>query len=146
MAHHPVGATKVKHSGDGKGAISCQGSMHHLLSCVSSSIGLILGWHNPFHLALDARMQRLPKSKAFLSMPLGHSRKPQILELVAPYLQTAHPSVLELFARYTPRGRGERGHWMSVGNESVKFNQIGVHVGSRDAVDAGVEASDGVRI
>ena len=94
--------------------------------------GLIMGIYNPFRLPVKGI---LPDKKAFLSVPLGHSRKPNIRELLLPYLDTPHPYVLELFARYVPAGndgRSKKGFWFSVGNEAIKYNQVDIHITRED--------------
>ncbi|GAA6062789.1 hypothetical protein JCM10212_002158 [Sporobolomyces blumeae] len=105
--------------------------------------GLIVGWYNP----LKKTVPTLPGQKVFLSTPIGHSRKPVLLDLLAPYLPSwdSPPNVLELFARATlsashvvepppsdpnkddakqtitlPLSR--RGFFLAVGNEAIKFN------------------------
>ncbi|CAH7666906.1 expressed protein [Phakopsora pachyrhizi] len=67
--------------------------------------GLILGWYlpDPLKKEYDARNDvggGLPelKSKIFLSVPLSHSRKPNLLDLIEEYVPP-NPKVLELFAR-----------------------------------------------
>ncbi|ORY53403.1 MT-A70-domain-containing protein [Leucosporidium creatinivorum] len=88
--------------------------------------GLLLAYYNPSSLPLPD--PQLPSSKIFLSTSLGHSRKPVITDLLRAYLPPK-PNVLELFARTTLAGLqqdegGERGVWLSVGNEAVKFNVV----------------------
>ncbi|GAA5840239.1 hypothetical protein JCM5353_007837 [Sporobolomyces roseus] len=92
--------------------------------------GLVLGYYNP----TNATLPPLPGGKVFLSTPIGHSRKPVLLDLLLPLLppSPAPPNVLELFARTTlagPRRRneegeeeGKRGFFLAVGNEAIKFN------------------------
>ena len=46
-------------------------------------------------------------------------------ELLKPYLLSDNPNVLEFFARTTFPGIGESGTWTSVGNECIKFNELG---------------------
>ncbi|BGP23851.1 lipoyl synthase [Rhodotorula toruloides] len=100
--------------------------------------GLLLGYYVPPGKKVD--LPTLPHKKVFLSTPIGHSRKPFILDLLGPYLLTRDkpPNVLELFARMTlqgPRsksanvGNGEagerkRGVFLAVGNEAIKFNVL----------------------
>ncbi|GAA5925466.1 hypothetical protein JCM1841_004866 [Sporobolomyces salmonicolor] len=91
--------------------------------------GLVVGWYNPTKADLPA----LPHDKVFLSTPIGHSRKPVLLDLLEPLLPSS-PSpanVLELFARTTLGGylpssadqpSRKRGFCLSVGNEAIKFN------------------------
>lgn len=90
--------------------------------------GLVLAYHNPTRVELPP----LPLQKLFLALPLGHSRKPVILDLVREFLPkpTAvelsgaaaapmrNPNILELFARTTLAGH------IAVGNESIKFNVV----------------------
>ncbi|OAW00179.1 hypothetical protein, variant [Puccinia triticina 1-1 BBBD Race 1] len=93
--------------------------------------GLVLGWYLPPSLRSEPRSTELP-SKIFLSVPLGHSRKPNIIDLLAPHLPS-DPSVLELFSRSvsglasfgnqleTDSVRPMKGIWHSVGDESPRF-------------------------
>jgi len=85
--------------------------------------GLILGYHNPNNLPLPAK---IPDNRVFVTVPLEHSRKPLLLDLVRPLLTRDDASVLELFARFVPRGdrRHPDGFWLSVGNEGIKFNEV----------------------
>ncbi|KAI8459782.1 hypothetical protein BY996DRAFT_4633205 [Phakopsora pachyrhizi] len=104
--------------------------------------GLILGWYlpDPLKKEYDARNDvggGLPelKSKIFLSVPLSHSRKPNLLDLIEEYVPP-NPKVLELFARSVtgfkteeyPEGgslrsnESDRPRWHSIGDESPKFN------------------------
>ncbi|GAA5869821.1 hypothetical protein JCM1840_007645 [Sporobolomyces johnsonii] len=91
--------------------------------------GLVVGWYNPTKADLPA----LPHDKVFLSTPIGHSRKPVLLDLLQPLLPSSPSStnVLELFARTTLAGyppsradpsSSQRGFCLSVGNEAIKFN------------------------
>ncbi|KAA1096124.1 hypothetical protein PGT21_005363 [Puccinia graminis f. sp. tritici] len=96
--------------------------------------GLVLGWYIPPSLRPEVRSSELPP-KIFLSVPLGHSRKPNIIDLLAPHLPS-DPSILELFSRsvsgLTSLGKPledkstvlspMKGMWHSVGDESPKFN------------------------
>ncbi|KAL8291691.1 hypothetical protein RQP46_001949 [Phenoliferia psychrophenolica] len=90
--------------------------------------GSVLGYYNP----TGATLPPLPLSKTFLSTPLGHSRKPSLIELLRPHLPnppSRPPNVLELFARTACAGpthssSAARGLWLSVGNEAVKFNVL----------------------
>ncbi|GAA98219.1 uncharacterized protein L969DRAFT_93173 [Mixia osmundae IAM 14324] len=67
----------------------------------------------------------LPDPQVFLSVPIGHSRKPVIIDLLRHAFQRT-PNVLELFARTTLSGRtfveSRMARWVSVGNEALKFN------------------------
>ncbi|KAM0788980.1 hypothetical protein ACM66B_003052 [Microbotryomycetes sp. NB124-2] len=89
---------------------------------------LILGWFNAEN---ETRLPALPQSQLFMSVPLGHSRKPSILELLEPCLpheRRSSPNVLELFARTALAGKcghdGHNGLYCSVGNECIKFNVV----------------------
>lgn len=68
----------------------------------------------------------------FASVPLDHSRKPYVVNLLRKYLHLNKPmNVYEFFARSICAGPQPDGHWISIGNEPVKFNQEGVsHVSS----------------
>lgn len=81
--------------------------------------GLILGWYTPFAIReeLSSTDRSLP-SKIFLSVPLNHSRKPNILDLLSPHLPP-NPNVLELFSRSVSGSAS--GRWHSLGDESPKF-------------------------
>ncbi|GAA5865387.1 hypothetical protein JCM3774_005620 [Rhodotorula dairenensis] len=115
--------------------------------------GLLVGHFVPPGAATRPR-PTIPSGKVFLSTPIGHSRKPCILELLRPYLveQSRPPNVLEMFARMTlagpssvsstPRaasgtdtddaeavngfreGDQRRGFFLAAGNEAVKFNVV----------------------
>ncbi|BGP31206.1 hypothetical protein JCM10296v2_002970 [Rhodotorula toruloides] len=98
--------------------------------------GLLLGYYVPPGEKVD--LPTLPQNKVFLSTPIGHSRKPFILDLLRPYLLTRDksPNILELFARmtvqgpvYQPKMDGKdggddrkRGFFLAVGNEAIRFN------------------------
>ncbi|GAA5980045.1 hypothetical protein JCM5350_006007 [Sporobolomyces pararoseus] len=106
--------------------------------------GLVLGWYNPG--GGGKKVKVLEENKVFLASPVGHSRKPVILDLLMPLLPStsSSPNVLELFARTTlagPPHRSEsidetdrvgtanekvtvkkRGFFLAVGNEAIKFN------------------------
>ncbi|BGP15037.1 hypothetical protein JCM10213_002818 [Rhodosporidiobolus nylandii] len=98
--------------------------------------GLVIGYYVPPAAKLD--LPALPDGKVFLSTPIGHSRKPVLLDLLRPYLPSPSnpPNVLELFARTAlssfpslASGEGEkreagRGTFLAVGNEAVKFNVL----------------------
>ncbi|GAA5956699.1 hypothetical protein JCM3765_005708 [Sporobolomyces pararoseus] len=106
--------------------------------------GLVLGWYNP-----EKRgVKHLEENKVFLASPIGHSRKPVLLDLLIPLLPStsSSPNVLELFARTTlagpphrslsadgndeatrvneegSAGSMKRGFFLAVGNEAIKFN------------------------
>ncbi|KNE98422.1 hypothetical protein PSTG_08336 [Puccinia striiformis f. sp. tritici PST-78] len=94
--------------------------------------GLILGWYIPPSLRPNPTLDELPP-KIFLSVPLGHSRKPNIIDLLEPHLPS-DPSILELFSRSVsgltslerqsetnPGVPVMKGIWHSVGDESPKF-------------------------
>ncbi|SGY79242.1 BQ5605_C008g05083 [Microbotryum silenes-dioicae] len=80
----------------------------------------------------------LPRDKVFLGVPLGHSRKPVLGELLEGFLvprdeaEKKGRNVLELFGRTcvgstlgTRRGGNSKGGvWLSVGNEACKFNTV----------------------
>ncbi|GAA6023524.1 hypothetical protein JCM11491_005528 [Sporobolomyces phaffii] len=79
--------------------------------------GLVLGWYTPTKTTTTTdRRPRvpppppppppLPDQKVFLSTPIGHSRKPVLLDLLIPFLPAsdAPPNVVELFARTTLAG------------------------------------------
>ncbi|SCZ98911.1 BZ3500_MvSof-1268-A1-R1_Chr7-1g09313 [Microbotryum saponariae] len=80
----------------------------------------------------------LPRDKVFLGVPLGHSRKPVLGELLEGFLvrrdeaEREGRNVLELFGRTSVgptlgrRGGGDSkaGVWLSVGNEACKFNVV----------------------
>ncbi|GAA6005421.1 uncharacterized protein JCM10292_007343 [Rhodotorula paludigena] len=103
--------------------------------------GLLLGYYVPPG-AKKLTLPTLPTDKVFLSTPIGHSRKPVIIDLLRPYLLDSRkpPNVLELFARMTlagPLGAPsdlksaatvkdgvKRGFFLAVGNEAVKFNVV----------------------
>ncbi|GAA5889728.1 hypothetical protein JCM8208_001114 [Rhodotorula glutinis] len=103
--------------------------------------GLLVGHYVPNGVK-NLELPSIPQGKTFLSTPVGHSRKPIILDLLLPYLATPAqaPNVLELFARMTLAGprappvpvepageaqKGERrGFYLAVGNEAVKFNVL----------------------
>ncbi|BGP39046.1 hypothetical protein JCM10450v2_003003 [Rhodotorula kratochvilovae] len=103
--------------------------------------GLLIGHYVPRG-AKTAALPSIPQGKVFLSAPVGHSRKPVILDLLRPYLPSAPtqpPNVLELFARMTLAGAGpapstgsgegevaeqQPGFYLAVGNEAVKFNVL----------------------
>ncbi|GAA5927923.1 uncharacterized protein JCM15063_006036 [Sporobolomyces koalae] len=94
--------------------------------------GLVLGWYNPTNLEVPV----LPARKVFLSTPIGHSRKPVLMDWLIPLLPPSPlpPNVLELFARTTLAGprrattpndkptQLDRGFFLAVGNEAIKFN------------------------
>ncbi|GAA5971859.1 hypothetical protein JCM11641_001543 [Rhodosporidiobolus odoratus] len=95
--------------------------------------GLVLGYYVPPKTPVD--LPNLPQNKIFLSTPMGHSRKPIVIDLLRPYLlmSSKPPNVLELFARTTLSGfSGEdptsspspRGTYLAVSNEAVKFNVL----------------------
>lgn len=81
------------------------------------SAGLVLGYYLPKE---AATAPILPAQKAFLSTPIGHSRKPLLHDLLGPHLTSSDrpPNVLELFARTAVAGQ------VSVGNEAIKFNVL----------------------
>ncbi|MBW0521182.1 hypothetical protein O181_060897 [Austropuccinia psidii MF-1] len=89
--------------------------------------GLIVGWYLPASLRSES-MSPVP-TKLFFSVPLSHSRKPNIFDLLQPHLP-ACPNVLELFARTISGFKPSRadpdsdfiGRWHSVGDECPKFN------------------------
>ncbi|PLW23028.1 hypothetical protein PCASD_14065 [Puccinia coronata f. sp. avenae] len=93
--------------------------------------GLVLGWYIPPSLRLNPVSNEIP-SKIFLSVPLCHSRKPNIIDLLAPHIPS-DPSILELFSRSVSGlpSFGEnsenktvdpmKGIWHSVGDECPKF-------------------------
>jgi len=93
--------------------------------------GLVLGWYIPPSLRPNPSLTELPR-KIFLSVPLGHSRKPNIMDLLAPHLPP-DPSILELFARSVSGlpslGTNRepysdcriKGRWHSIGDECTKF-------------------------
>ncbi|GAA5986581.1 hypothetical protein JCM10908_003811 [Rhodotorula pacifica] len=114
--------------------------------------GLLVGHYVPPTAAKVSRPS-IPDGKVFLSTPIGHSRKPYILELLRPYLvePSPPPNVLELFARMTLAGPfsslpastdspgvtdgaaakanrleplRKRGFFLAVGNEAIKFNVV----------------------
>ncbi|SCV70838.1 BQ2448_3600 [Microbotryum intermedium] len=84
----------------------------------------------------------LPREKVFMGVPLGHSRKPVLTDLVESFLvprdeERGGVNVLELFARTTVGsisatigeeelgGKDSKaGVWLSVGNEACKFNVV----------------------
>ena len=72
-------------------------------------------------------------TKLIASVPLGHSRKPCVFDVLQPHLCATSPEthVYELFARSLFPGRLRDGYWVSVGNEPVAFN---THDGSSVAV------------
>lgn len=84
----------------------------------TSFTGLIIGHYNPKKIKLPA----IPTDTAFLSISIGHSRKPILLDLLRPYLPLSsppsHPNVLEFFARTVMAGS------VAVGNEAIKFNVL----------------------
>ncbi|GAA5904749.1 hypothetical protein JCM6882_008364 [Rhodosporidiobolus microsporus] len=105
--------------------------------------GLLVGYYVPPATKVD--LPSLPPNKVFLSTPIGHSRKLVLVDLLRPFLldPSKPPNVLELFARTTlsgfraashgeeaaasggvGRGLGERGTFLAVGNEAVKFNVV----------------------
>lgn len=68
---------------DGKSPRRCYEGMQACILCCyfynmlrSYYVGLVLGWYNPNDLPIP---RKLDTNKAFLSVPLGHSRKPLIL-------------------------------------------------------------------
>ncbi|KAG0143380.1 hypothetical protein CROQUDRAFT_66226 [Cronartium quercuum f. sp. fusiforme G11] len=99
--------------------------------------GLILGWYTPSSLRSTNPMETLPLKKVFLSTPLDHSRKPNLADLLQPYLPPG-ANFLELFARTASSlkiadrccqsndmSRSDElawGFWHSIGDESPKFN------------------------
>lgn len=96
--------------------------------------GMILGWYIPKTMASATPIESLPLKTMFMSTPLDHSRKPNLAELLQPYLPK-NANFLELFARtiscLMPVDKTEqeeyhsdrlRGFWHSVGDESPKFN------------------------
>ncbi|GAA5854578.1 hypothetical protein JCM8547_004895 [Rhodosporidiobolus lusitaniae] len=103
---------------------------------------LVLGYYVPLKTKVD--LPSLPQNKVFLSTPIGHSRKPVIIDLLRPYLldPSRPPNVLELFARTTLAGvsldpssssspgsgsvqqEKRRGLYFAVGNEAVRFNVL----------------------
>ncbi|GAA5822020.1 hypothetical protein JCM11251_004828 [Rhodosporidiobolus azoricus] len=106
--------------------------------------GLVLGYYVPPKAKVD--LPTLPPNKVFLSTPMGHSRKPILIDLLRPFLlqPSKPPNVLELFARTTlsgplpsasdgavelSGGSGEeagrkRRTFLAVGNEAIKFNVL----------------------
>ncbi len=88
------------------------------------STGLVLGYYNPSQNVVPS----LPEHKAFLSVSLGHSRKPLLVDILSPYIQKNHEheggeiNVLELFGRTAVAGKNC--HQLTVGNEPVKFNAL----------------------
>ncbi|BGP07167.1 hypothetical protein JCM10049v2_002997 [Rhodotorula toruloides] len=116
--------------------------------------GVLLGYYVPLGTKVD--LPTLPQNKVFLSTPIGHSRKPFILDLLRPYLlpRDRPPNVLELFARMTLQGSFRRsatdedgegdqqkpGIFLAVGNEAIKFNIVdgSAAAGSRRTVAASV--------
>lgn len=104
--------------------------------------GLVIGRYEPPGFAGE-QGKELPYMQTFASVPLGHSRKPDILgwsmlpgpaselflilldacaDLLTPYLPS-RPNVLELFARAVGCvSTSQGGVWLSVGNEACKFN------------------------
>ncbi|GAA5927788.1 hypothetical protein JCM3775_006080 [Rhodotorula graminis] len=103
--------------------------------------GLLVGHYVPKGVK-NLELPSIPQGRTFLSTPVGHSRKPIILDLLLPFLATPTrtPNVLELFARMTLAGprasttpnelTGDaqddecRGFYLAVGNEAVKFNVL----------------------
>ncbi|GAA6037861.1 hypothetical protein JCM8097_005076 [Rhodosporidiobolus ruineniae] len=105
--------------------------------------GLVLGYYIPPGQKVD--LPTLPQNKVFLSTPIGHSRKPVIVDLLRPFLLSPSnpPNILELFARTALSGfsaapsttatsaadkdkekEEQRGVYLAVGNEAVKFNVL----------------------
>ncbi|GAA5972341.1 hypothetical protein JCM8115_001260 [Rhodotorula mucilaginosa] len=70
--------------------------------------GLLVGHYIPPNAGESPSRPTIPRRKVFLSTPIGHSRKPFILDLLRPYLvdRSRPPNVLELFARMTLAGSG----------------------------------------
>ncbi|GAA6046367.1 hypothetical protein JCM3770_004885 [Rhodotorula araucariae] len=102
--------------------------------------GLLVGHYVPRG-AETVALPSIPQNQVFLSTPIGHSRKPVILDLLRPHLisPSKPPNVLELFARMTLAGAptpppedgaganeaaAQRGIYLAVGNEAVKFNVL----------------------
>ncbi|GJN89799.1 hypothetical protein Rhopal_002788-T1 [Rhodotorula paludigena] len=103
--------------------------------------GLLLGYYVPPG-AKKLVLPTLPTDKVFLSTPIGHSRKPVLIDIFRPFLLDSRkpPNVLDLFARMTLAGPPsasvdsdttatvadgvERGFFLAVGNEAVKFNVV----------------------
>jgi len=61
--------------------------------------------------------------------------------MLQPYLSnTATPNVLELFARSTsagiPGGENKSGRYVAIGNEAIKFNEIGHYLLPREVARA----------
>ncbi|EGG04589.1 uncharacterized protein MELLADRAFT_88635 [Melampsora larici-populina 98AG31] len=96
--------------------------------------GVILGWYTPKTMASATPTYSLPPKRMFMSTPMDHSRKPNLAELLQPYLPK-NPNFLELFARTTSclipidktdqgnyHSDSRQGFWHSVGDESPKFN------------------------
>lgn len=100
---------------------------------------MVLGWYRPRNLPDDVPLPPLPDRRVFLSVPLGHSRKPCIIgasvrpvvdvadysiDLLQPYLANDPPTVLELFARTASSGLKAPAHYISAGDEVLHYNDI----------------------
>ncbi|GAA5841268.1 hypothetical protein JCM9279_000599 [Rhodotorula babjevae] len=120
--------------------------------------GLLVGHYVP-HGVKKVQLPPIPQGKTFLSTPIGHSRKPVILDLLLPFLATPTltPNVLELFARMTLSGlhlsspddestgaareeNERRGLYLAVGNQAIKFNVLERAGGARRAVSSSVRS------
>jgi N6-adenosine-specific RNA methylase IME4 len=67
------------------------------------------------------------QTRLFASVPLGHSRKPAVLDLLQSFLSPSQQlNVYEFFARRLFPGPSPEGYWVSIGNEPLAFSQEGV--------------------
>lgn len=64
------------------------------------------------------------QTNLFASVPLGHSRKPSVLDVLRPLLSHSRQvNVYEFFARSLLAGPTSEGYWVSIGNEPFTFSQ-----------------------